>query len=464
MAVGSVLYIANTGLKAARMALQTVSHNIANANTVGYARQEAILEEAMPVPTSMGFLGNGVMVKTVERHFDQFLQNQINSRTTDAGQQQVLSDYMQSIESILNEDKSKLGASTLEFFNGWQDLSLDPGNGSLKDALVQKGETMTYTVRSIYQNLNALQTGANEKIAQDVDDINGLASGIADLNQLIFSSGMGTQEANDYMNQKDRLVGELSRKIDVSTVQDEFGRTTVILKNGNPLVDKGTVWELGTRTDAGGMYDITWTDPAGNTAVITDQIGGGEIKGLLTIRDETVPDFVAQMDDYAKTLMGQVNTLHKAGYDELTGTTGTAFFKELTGNYAADFDLSDAVKADSGHVVTHTDSLTTTGNDVALAIADLADAKIFEGGTKTFGEVTSAITSKVGRMKRTADDMSTYYNDMLAMLNTQRDSISGVSLDEEMANLMKFQQAFQAASRLFTVADEMLQELMNMVR
>lgn len=464
MSISSILNIANSGIYAARTAIQTISHNIANANTEGYARQEVLLQESKPVLTGYGYMGNGVQVKTVIRHVDQYLEKQICEANTQTGEQKTYSSYMARIELILDENKAHLGEKTQEFLAGWSDLALDPQSTGLKESLIQKGQTLSSGINATYSSLSSLRLEVNSKIEESVIEINSLTSRIAKLNDIIFGANQTGGEANDYMSQKAQLIKELSSKIDISTFDDQFGRTTVITKSGNILVENLQSWELGIDSDINGMNSIVWNDKSGNSIDITDKIGNGEIKGLITTRDEIIKSFIDDIEDYAKTIVTEVNSIHKTGYDQITGTTGTVFFKDILSDYAKNMQISELILTDSRRISPYTSADKTTDNDVAVAIAELGDARLFKGGTQTYVEFSSSLTNQVGQMKASADSMSDYYTDAVDMMSTQRESISGVSLDEEITSLMKYQYAYQAASRLFSISNQMLDELMEMVR
>jgi len=225
--IRSIFDIARGALTASQLSLQTVSHNIANVNTKGYARQEAALEEAMPLPGPVGYLGNGVKVSQIVRYVDKFIEATIAQKNTDLEFQKTSEKYLQQMEGVLNEDNAKLSANVTAFFNAWQELSTDPASITPRTALLTAGENLARSIRTVYQDLRGLQQEIDHTVAQEIENVNRITTTIAELNQRIFDGGM-VGDANDYLNQRQELLNELSGKLDVVAFEDEFGRLTVL--------------------------------------------------------------------------------------------------------------------------------------------------------------------------------------------------------------------------------------------
>ena len=563
MSIYSVLNIARGALSAAQTGVQVTSNNIANVNTAGYARQVAEQVEATPMPTDLGLLGDGVTVRTVRRYYDKYLESSIRDKTSNSQHQSVLSTYLNRVQEFLNEDNSNLSSGITAFFNDWQSLSSDPTNSSLKQTIVSQGQELTQSINTIYSDLKNVQTEADSQIVSDIESVNGTLSSIARLNQLIVEAG-GGDKANSYLDQKTKLLNDLSGKIDFTSFEDEYGRTTVLTKGGKPLVENGSAWGITAITDATtGYTNIGWTDGSGTTVDITDSIGGGELKALIDTRDKYAPQFLNAMDDLSTALRSNVKW-------SVNGVT-TSFFQGTSGGNIA---VSDDLVGDPTLISSTSDPVNNpTDNDIALAMAALADKKLcgtrqlvhlsgsgalsdtfssrsvpvgtltvppsadrgtitIKGksyfidlgadslnsvvaainadppagtvasvesstvngttvyqlqltnvrasdlgdqnnilqtlgvmqGTSTLTDYTATTVSTAGQVTADADSAAQYASDTLDTLNSQRASISGVSVDEEMANLIKYQYAYQAASRLFTVADTLLNDLMAVVR
>jgi flagellar hook-associated protein 1 FlgK len=259
---------------------------------------------------------------------------------------------------------------------------------------------------------------------------------------------------------------ELSGKINITSFEDQVGALTVMSGSGKTLVERNTSWKLTTQKDpTTGFKDVAWEDGSGNLTDITDGISGGKIKALIDIRDKYLENgFIKDLDELAKTIITEVNTDHTEGYNQ-NGTTGIAFFKEIGGNFARDMDLSSDVKNDVSNIAAASAPEETTGNDIALQIASLIDQSLtINGQTTRMTTYVSTMMSNVGELTRNAQELSEQHQSAMTIMEKQREGVSGVSIDEEMTNLIKFQYAYQAAARLITVADEMFQDLLGVIK
>lgn len=463
--VRSIFDIARGALTASQLSLQTVSHNIANVNTKGYARQEAALEEAMPLPGPTGYLGNGVKVSQIIRYVDKFIEATIAKKNTDLGFQKASEKYLQQMEGILNEDNAKLSQNVTAFFNAWQELSTDPASITPRTALKSAGENLARSIRTVYHDLRGLQREIDHTVAQEIENVNRITTTIAELNQRIFDGGM-VGDANDYLNQRQQLLTELSEKLDVVAFEDEFGRLTVLTGKGKTLVDAFNHWNLKAYDSEGeGFYRVHWEDSQGNLADITSDVDRGTLGALLQERDVDAESFIDQINAFAKTIAEEVNRIHEDGYN-LNQTTGIPFFEPLTQNFAAQMDISDEIGDDPTNIAATSSPDRPTDNDIALAIAALGTSDLafdVNGDTvnTTVSEFVSSMLGRVGALTRNATDLVEYQQNTMDLLTKQREAVSGVSLDEEMTNIIKFQRAYEAAARLITVADEMLKTIIE---
>jgi flagellar hook-associated protein 1 FlgK len=206
---------------------------------------------------------------------------------------------------------------------------------------------------------------------------------------------------------------------------------------------------------------VTWIDSSGTAVDITASIDGGKLKGWLEVRDAAIPDYMARLDALAGDLANGVDALHTAGFD-LNGAAGQVFF---SGSTAADIGLNPIISADPDRVAAAATAAGAPGDNAnAVAIADLQHASVMGGGTAGFDDFYRSLVTDVGNQVRSATDFTEHQTVMLTSLDNYRESISGVSLEEEMLNLIKFQHAFDAAAKLVTTVDEMIQTMMDMTR
>jgi flagellar hook-associated protein 1 FlgK len=467
MSIASILNIARSAMFAQQASIQISSNNIANVNTKGYCRLDPDLREAPLIPTDYGLLGNGVEIAGFIRYFDKFLETSIAQRNTDLQEQKTSVTYFERIESILNEDSSRLATNVTEFFNSWQELSADPSNLARRTSLVAKGENLARTIRNIYSELNGLQRELDQQVQGEVDEINRLTASIADLNEKIITLGSASQgEASDYLNQRAELLKELSGKMKVVSFEDQAGGLTVLTENGRTLVDRTNSWKLRTQQDpATGFRNIAWEDGAGNLSDMTGAISSGRLKALLDMRDQHLGNgFIADINNLAQTIITEVNSRHTEGYG-LNGLTNIAFFVQTTSDFARDMDLSFQVKTDVQYIAAASSIDDYSGNDNALRIASLIETDLMIGGQSTrFSTYISTVMSNIGDLTKNAQDLSDHQESAMTVMEQQRESRSGVSIDEELTKLMKYQYAYQAAARLISVADEMFQEILQVGR
>jgi flagellar hook-associated protein 1 len=466
--VRSIFEIGKGALTANQLALQTISHNIANVDTPGYTREETILQTSTPLPSALGLLGNGVKVSQVRRFIDRYLNDTIRNKNTDLQFQKTSEQYLQQMESILNEDNSKLTTNLTGFFNAWQDLSTDPASVPPRVALAATGGNLARSIRSVYGDMRALQSEINSTVGQEIDGINRITGTIAELNRRIADGGTDGA-ANDYLDQRTELVKELSGKLNIVSFEDDKGRITIMAADGKSLVDGNYHWNLKVSDpNATGKFRVNWEDSAsGKLTDITSDITSGTLGSLLHARDVDAQSFVDQLNALAKTIMTQVNQIHESGYN-LNGTTGIAFFKPLTQNYAADMNVSDEVQNEVNNIAATSSTDRPTDNDIALAIAGLGEANLSftVGGTSLQVrpvDFVASMLSGVGQLTKNAQDLVTYQTNTMNVLTQQQQAVSGVSLDEEITNMMQYQRAYQASAKLISTADALLATVLGMV-
>ena len=302
-----------------------------------------------------------------------------------------------------------------------------------------------------------LQGQADQQVISDVDSVNGMLSSIASLNMLILESGGSKGEANTYLDQKTKLLSDLSKKLNINTFEDQYGRTTVLTAGGKALVEGGNAATLSAVPDeTTGYSKVVIRDAGGGVTDMTGDITGGELKGLIDTRDVYANEFVDRLDSLSSALISNVKW-------RMNGeTTDTGFFQ---GTDASSIAISDFIAADPTRIPSASDPVNKpSDNDIALAMAGLADRKFLDGGTSTFADFSASTIDRAGQVTKDAEDAAVYSQATMTTLEQQRASISGVSIDEEMTNLIKYQFAYQAASRLLNVTSDLLTDLMGVIR
>jgi flagellar hook-associated protein 1 len=456
-----ILSLAGQALMTQQQAISVTSHNIANVNTPGYSRQRLQMATNTPLESAVGPMGNGVGGETVERIYDRFLSAQITDENQTLGRWDAQQEAVGRLEIILNEtDGSGLSQAMSQYWTAWQSLSNDPAGSTERTILVTAGEFLATTFNNLNSDLEQSQQDLDVTIQGAVADINRLSGQLVDLNQKIISSESGNHSANDYRDQRDQVLKELSELIDFNSFEDANGAVSVLVAGGRPLVSSGQSWQLSTETNASGLEDVVWVDDAGNTTNIKADISGGKLKGLFEVRDGVIVDYLNRLDTLAQKLMLDVNTLHQSGF-ALDGSAGEVFF---AGSGARDMEVNPNIVGDPDLIAAASDPLTVPGdNRKALEIAGLQNQLLLSGNKATYNDYYSSLVSDVGQEVLKSDAYYAHQSDMVLQLDNYRESVSGVSLDEEMINLIKFQNAYTAAAKMITAADQMMQTVLQMI-
>ncbi|MDL1986774.1 MAG: flagellar hook-associated protein FlgK [Deltaproteobacteria bacterium] len=458
--VYGILSTGRTALFTQQKAIDVTGHNIANVNTDGYSRQRVNMATNAPYSSQPGQTGTGVRAAEIQRIYDRFLGAQINNENQNLGNWEAQKGVLERVEIIFDESSGYgLNQAMSEFWNAWQDLANNPSDYAERAVLLAKSETMTATFNNIYSNLEQIQIDIDTSIMGTVKEINSIAERIAGLNQKIALTEVGGQNANDYRDSRDLLLNELSLMINIDSFENSDGKVTVLVAGGRPLVENISSWNLSTKADDSGFQNIAWTDSDGNLVDITDSISGGKLKGWLEVRDVTIPDYLSKLDDLAEGIITEVNDLHKAGLGlNDVSVVGRNFFTGTTAtNMAVDVDDVNNIAAAGS-----SDGL-PGGNSNAIEIANLQNALKMNSDTATFDDYYNSLVSDVGSGVQKATVNFDHQSSMVTHLDNYRESVSGVSLDEEMVNLIKFQHGYNAAARLISVADELLDRVISMV-
>jgi len=465
MSLAAALEIGKSGLKIYQVATEVISENIANVNTPGYSRQRVILSSAPP-STANGFpLGTGVKISSVERYYDSLLQKQLVNAGTTSGYDTTKSEVLQQIEPVFNEiAQDGLGASISDFFNSWQDLSLNPTGSAERQAVLDKGQILADQFNYVSQTLNNAIVAQNDALPSMKDDINRMLSSIATLNGQIKVTEQVAGNANEMRDQRDYLVRQLAENISISTVENSDGTTDITYSDATV----GSPYDLVTGSSAGTFSIITTggflpdgTTPRKDLQITTAGAVGpttiapttGKLGATVVVRDTTLPDYLTHVDTLAVNLATQVNTQNQAGFD-LNGVAVAIDF----------FDPS----TDAGSITVNP-AMTTTfiGASGTVGVrGDNANALLLSKLNTVNGYSTSynTLMAQVGLDVQTANSVVTQDNAFMKQLTTLRDSSSGVSLDEELTDLIKYQRSYQASAKLITTAGEMMDTIINMMR
>ncbi|MCK9985104.1 MAG: flagellar hook-associated protein 1 [Azoarcus sp.] len=481
--MAGLLSIGLTGINSSQANLLTTSHNITNANTPGFNRQTTILTTADPFFSGAGFFGQGVEVDGVRRQYDQFLSQQVLNASARKEEFAAYNTQISQIDNLLADTSSGLSPALADFFAGVQDVATNPSSLPARQALISSAESLASRFNALDTRLSEIRDINEGQIVSTVDSINAYARQISDINERIALAQVGGTSipANDLLDQRDNLVAELNKLVKVSTTTESDGSLSVFIGSGQPLVVGTAVSQLVVEADSSVPSDpfrgeIRLATLGGGSVLMPDSVlTGGQLGGMLRFRNETLNAAREQLGDLAIAVASEFNTIHAAGYDLDGTTTGIAFFKDLSSFAATDLGrreaagafavvLTDPRKVAASGAPTGTVGAGGSNNENALRLAALQTEKVMNGDTATFQSAYAQLVSFVGNKTREVQIGERSQESQLQQAIDAQQALSGVNLDEEAANLIRFQQSYQAAARVMSVAGTLFDEILSISR
>lgn len=439
------LSIAVGALLAEQNAQEVTANNVANANIPGYSRQRPDFVTNDPVVLGSLTFGTGVLLQKIESLRDPILELRIHEETQQQGSLDASVSAMQQVEVMFNNQSSgDLGQLMSNFFASLQQLSTDPGSLALRQNVLTAAGTLATGFQTITRNLQAQKTNLDLNVVQSVTQVNTLTAQIAQLNGQITGLENLGKDANTFIDQRNQLINQLSQLIDVSAIQSDNG-LTLTTSNGTALVAGSRSFNLLTQIDVIGIQHIF---SQGND--ITSKITGGRLAGLIQVRDQKIPGIISQLDTLAAGFANAVNTANHAGFDLNGNAGGNLFVPPPTGGVAA--GLRVAITDPTLIAASSDGSPGSNGN--VLVLAAVHDQAVANGQTPS--DFYSNLVFDIGNDVSNGSAEQQASQLVLQQLQDQRGSISGVSLDEEAANLIQYQRAYDAAGRMVSTVNEML--------
>jgi flagellar hook-associated protein 1 FlgK len=454
MSLGSLLSIARSALIAQQRAMEVTGHNVANANTPGYSRQTLQMQAATPLELPLYSLGRGVEANQITRSRDTFYDEAYRSDNGMLGRSNTMSSYLSQIEGTLNEPSSSgLSAALDHLFSSLSDLSGDPASHSNREMVVSATNRVTSQLHGMANALAKMKQDAVQDLQLQVNNVNSLASQIAEVNgEITQSSGPGGPSA-DLLDKRDGLIDQLSQYMAVQVTKNADGSVgvaagDVMLVSGSQTVSLAVV-------------------PVGSGSGIAAAGGGpaldpqqGSIKALTDLTQNKIPTVLAGLDQIASALVTEFNNVHRGGFT-LSGATGVDFF-DPTRTTASTIDLSVLVKASSDNIAASGNGVPGNGT-VASTLAGFATNGAASLGGNTFRSTFVSLASGVGLDVQNAQADVDARQTLVDRDDQVRTSVSGVNVDEEMVSLISQQQAYQAAAHLVSVANDMSQALLDLL-
>lgn len=439
--------LASRALQAMQMAMNTTGHNLANVNTPGYSRQRVNLATTEPhviegVKTL--FVGSGVRVESIQRIRDMFLDARVAGTHSEYQRLDMLHSRLTQVEDLFSEPTDAgLSRQITAFFNAFQELSTNPENVGVRANVYHQVEGMARTFRQLAGRLDEMLVEMEQRIQATASEINFIAQSIADLNVKIrYNKALGTTP-NDLLDKRTNLIEKLSEYVGVRTTEMADGTVRVSL--GEFVLVEG---ERSNTLPEGIDYALKAFVDTANRAQVTS----GSVRGLMDAM-EYVRMYRTRLDTLAAELINSVNAIHQTGYG-LDGSTGNRL---LEGTDALTIRVSTDVE-DINRIAAATTSAPGDGSK-ALELARLRQIPLVGLDNKTIPDYYSAIVAELGEHTRSASTGQENQKIILQNLQAEREAVSGVNMDEEMANLLRYQRSYQAAAHLVSVMDAAIADM-----
>jgi flagellar hook-associated protein 1 FlgK len=441
-----------SGLIAEQGAMDATTNDVANVNTPGYSREQPVLVSSDPAVIGALTYGTGVTLQSLESIRDPILEAQIQEQTQAQGQFTSLTSALQQAQVSFTTSTNDIGTSISNFFNSINQLSTNPSDLALRQGVLTAAGNLADSFHTTANSLNQQQSSLDLSVVSQVNQINQLTQQIAQLNTQVSNLENVDQNAGSFIDERQQAIDQLSSLVDVSVIPTN-NTLTLTTANGAPLVAGQQSFQLQTAVNATGLHDV---DSQGND--ITSQITSGQLGGTLAARDQEIPAIQSQLNTLASGLVNAVNGVQQGGFD-LNGDAGTDLFNPPPASGAAAAASLSVAITDPALIAASSDgSAGSNGN--AEALYALSERPVISGQSPS--DYYSGIVFNVGNAASNAEAEQTASTQVLQQLNDQRASVSGVSLDEEAANLVQFQDAYSASAQVITTINDMMYAAIQM--
>jgi flagellar hook-associated protein 1 FlgK len=482
--------IGRSSLRTSKKALETTSHNIANSNTEGYSRQRITMETGTPLPSGKNVFGSGVNVQSVKREHDSLVEKKLNNSLTQNKFDEERTTHLGRVEEIFNEINSDgMNKIMNRFFNTFRELSNQPENEVVRSIVRDNANIVVGDFQRISQSITDVKVQIDAGLDQAVADVNSQADIIASLNkEIVRLENMGG-ESGDLRDLRDRAVTQIAEYFPITSYEDGQKQYVVNIEGAGSIVAGGVTNPLLAAKVGGdgvgsykgeGKIDIYFASKTDSP--ITGKLRTGRVGALLQTRNDEVTNLRKQVDEMAHGLVHSTNAIHRRGFinkpiatdpqgniinDPRNGkVTGINFFKEpLNMKQAAHFlDLSDAVKGDLNNISTGLSPNSPGDNRIAVAISKLQHEKLLGEGSRTFEESYLQSVGKIGLAVAKSKVNFEQSGGIHAQAKSIKERISGVSIDEETTNMVRYQHSYDASAKMIKAADEMFNSVLGMMR
>lgn len=452
MSLSRIFDISSRSLSTYQSALDVTAHNVANSGNADYSREQVVLSTTTPQQQAGFVWGTGVKLDQIQRVQDNLINQQLisyNSKNSDSSQRGTLLDQVQGLLSEPSD--SGLSSLTSDFFNSWQQLSVTPNSTPLRYGVIQTAQRLSSKIQNIHDGLDTIKSDILSQVNEQVSSVNTLLKQIQGLNAQIFSSQAVGQTPNDLLDQRDKAISDLSKLTNINVTYDKGG-SAIISIGGTFAADRNESINFEAKTINGKLQ----ISSSGSN--VNANLSGGSLYALTDMYSNVIPGYQTTLDSFVNQLMTSVNTVHKQGYTlDTPPQNGVNFF---SGYSSGILSINSDILSDPQKIAVSKDGTAANG-DLAISISDIANQKVING--TTLGDYYTSLVSKIGSDKSSADKNTSSFQAIVQQLQQQKASVSGVSVDEEMTNIIKYQRAYTASAKLIKVADDMLQTLLNSV-
>lgn len=452
MSIQHLYSIGRHALLANQASAQRVSHNIANASTEGYTRQRVTRVTTPSVMTSYGYVASGVLIDGVIRTRDQFLDASYRREVGIQERFAAISGGLSQVEAILGE-MTDAGVSTAieAFFDAWKSLAEHPESDTQRDLVRVYGARVAEQFNNLAGKIEVFAQSTRDVALTALNEVNTKLEAISALNARIVTAEAGGKTAPDLRDQRDLLLDELAKLVDVTTRETSNGAVEVMI-GGHMVVDAMSAHRVQLIQTPDGRYDVAYEGSTQGFGLV-----GGKLGGSLEILAKHIPEAMARIDALVAAFVESVNGLHAQGVNE-NGDTGINFF-DPAGVTASSIRLSDEVAASAVNVMK---GMSGEESDVGLAlqISQLRYEALGSLEGHTLLSAYADVAVYIGDQVRGANDVAKAQDTVIATIETQRSSVSDVSTDEELVSLLQYQQAYAAAVKVLDAANAMFDTLL----
>jgi flagellar hook-associated protein 1 FlgK len=453
--------LSRQALMADQSALNVTANNTANQNTAGYTRKVVNWQPIDAVNLSGSGSGSvsGSQQSAISQR-DRVLEQRVQQQTQVESQSSALESALQQVQSIFGLSSSSssaattaLGSAMNSYFGALSSLSGNPSDAATRQSVLSTAKSLASAFNSSANQLASISAGLNQQVSTIVGQVNTITATIASLNQQISSSSPG-QDAGVLEDQRQLAITQLSQYVGLDQISTEGNGITLTTTSGVLLVGGSDSYPMST-TQVGGTTHVL----AGVSAQdVTAGFSGGQLGGVLQARDQELPVYANALDNLAYSLATQMNQQNALGVDG-SGVPGQALFS-VPGTASGAAAVIQVATTNPQAIAAAAIGEGSSGNGNALALAHLATSNVVGGQTAT--GFYAALLGQIGTATAGATTDSSVQKAMLAQLTTQRNSLSGVSLDEEAANLTQFQRSYQAAAKVLSIVNSLLAGAINL--